>query len=462
MPNSSSRWFQIVALVAVVAVVASVVVAYVLGATSRTVTAYFASAEGLFEDNSVRVLGVPVGQITEVVPDGTRVRVEMEITDDELKLPADARAVVISPSVVTGRYVQFTPTYSTGPELADGAVIPIERTAVPLGVDDLARTATELATMLGPNGVNSEGALSDLLDVGAANLGGNGEAFNQSVRNFGELSGTLSDSREELFGTVTELQSFVSTIKANDAEVREFTKRLEDVSAFLAEDRDDLGDAFRELSIALGEVASFVRDNREVLDSNVESLTKVTDAVVRQRKALKEVLDVGPAAIGNLANAYNSVPGTLDTRVNMGGDGPETGGLLALLCQIAAPGFPSAPAIGALCAQVTGGGMGASSPEAITALRASIAEQAGVPVDQVPGLAVPTDEPGTVPDVTTLPGAPAPAPAAPSEPAAPPAPADADPARPAPAAPDEPAGLLGPAVPVAPLTPGSAPDEGGR
>jgi hypothetical protein len=100
----------------------------------------------------------------------------------------------------------------------------------------------------------------------------------------------------------------------NDAEVREFNKRLEDVAGFLAAERGDLATAVRELSIALGEVADFVRDNREVLHSNVDRLTDVTAVLVKQRNALAEVLDVAPAALGNLALAYNPASGTLDTR----------------------------------------------------------------------------------------------------------------------------------------------------
>lgn len=398
------RGLRIVAVAAAVVLAASFVVALALPGGGRTVSAYFASGEGVFPDNSVRVLGVPVGRITAVTPDGTRVRVDMEITDDDLTLPADVRAVVVSPSVVTGRYVQFTPTWSGGPELPDGAVIPIERTAVPLGVDDLTRTANDLATALGPRHANADGALSDALTVGARNLDGNGAALNQTVRDLGELSGTLSGSQEELFGTVRELQSFVANIKRNDAQVREFNHRLQDVAGFLADDRENLGDAFRELSIALGDVAAFVRDNRELLDTDVERLVNVTDAVVRQRKALAEILDLAPAALGNYANAHDAVSGTIHTRLNIGGGGP--GGLTALLCQLAAPQFPTAPHIGQVCAALTSG-----SAQALTALRG---KPAGAAADQVPGLAVPTDEPGAIPDVTTLP---APAEQAPDAPA---------------------------------------------
>jgi phospholipid/cholesterol/gamma-HCH transport system substrate-binding protein len=314
---------------------------------------------------------------------------------------------VISPSLVTGRYVQLTPTWSGGPELADGAVIPIERTAVPLGVDDLARTADELADALGPSGLNSEGALSDALDVGADNLGGNGQALNDTIRNLGELSGTLADSREDLFGTVTELQKFVSMLAANDGEVREFNRRLEDVAGFLAAERGDLATAVRELSIALGEVADFVRDNRELVHSNVDRLTDVTAVVVEQRKALAEVLDVAPAALGNLSLAYNGASGTLDTRANIN---ELTLPLPVLVCELVRRTGPVPPELAAVCDQIAPILEGLvplpSTAEVITSL------QSGQP-PPVPGLALPT-EPGPQ-AAPPLPGLPAAPPAQPEE-----------------------------------------------
>ncbi|GAA2550181.1 MCE family protein [Pseudonocardia hydrocarbonoxydans] len=381
------RQFQLVGLVAVIAVLLATAFVVIARPPGRSVVAYFTSATAVFEDNSVRVLGVDVGSIDRVIPEGTRVRVEMTIDDPDLRLPADARAVVISPSLVTGRYVQLTPTYSGGPELVDGAVIPVERTAVPLDVDDLARTATDLTDALGPNGVNADGSLSRVLDVGAANLGGNGQALNDTITDLGELSGTLADSREELFGTVTELQRFVAVIAANDAEVREFNTRLEDVAAFLADERGDLGDALRELSIALGEVAVFVRDNREILASNVDRLTEVTGVLVGQQRALAETLDTAPNALSNLANAYNGSSGTLDTRANIN---ELTLPPLVLICELLERGTPEALAelpVGVADACEALGPLEAlplpSAAEVITSLQAG-------EVPPVPGLALPT------------------------------------------------------------------------
>jgi virulence factor Mce-like protein len=282
----------------------------------RTITAYLTSAVGVYPDNEVLILGVPVGRITTVVPQGRLVKVTMTI-DNSVDVPAGASAVVIAPSLVAGRSIQLIPAYTGGPTMPDGGVIPVARTAVPLGVDDLTWAANDLATMLGPNGVNRSGALSDALDVAASNLRGNGQAINDTIGNVAALSETLTGSRKELFNTVTQLQSFVSTLAANDAQVRQFISQLADVSNFLAGERADLGAALRELSVALGEVASFVQDNRAVLRSNLDRLTEVTAVLVRQREALGQILDTAPTALSNLNNAYNSSSGTLDTRLNI-------------------------------------------------------------------------------------------------------------------------------------------------
>lgn len=312
----SGRVVRLIAVACVVALLVAGGLWWLNRAAHRTITGYFSSAVAVFPDNDVRILGVGVGKIISVHPQGPVVEVLMEI-DDSVPVPADARAVVVAPSLVTGRNITLTPAYTGGPTMPDGAVIPLERTSVPLGVDDLARAADDLATMLGPNGANRNGALSDLLDVGAANLEGNGPQLHDTITNLARLSETLAGSREELFGTVTELQSFVATLAASDPQVRQFTTQLADVSNFLAGERGDLGAALDELSGTLGEVAGFVRDNRAVLKSNVDRLTEVSAVLVAQRDALAEIFDVAPTGLANVAGAYNASSGTLDSRANI-------------------------------------------------------------------------------------------------------------------------------------------------
>jgi virulence factor Mce-like protein len=286
------------------------------GGDSRRVTAIFGAAVGVYPGSDVRVLGVRIGSVDEVEPRGTTVRVTMSV-DRSVRVPADAQAAVVAPSVVSDRYVQLAPAYTGGPELGDGATIPRERTATPVELDQLYESLNELTTALGPNGANRDGALSDLLDSAAANLEGNGQALGDTIGRLGDAARTLSGSEDDLFATVDQLQRFTGMLAANDGQVRDVNRQLAEVAGFLADERENLGGALNELAGALGQVQGFIQDNRAALKSNVDKLAGITQVLVDQRAALAETLDVAPLALGNLQNTYNAASGTLDTRADI-------------------------------------------------------------------------------------------------------------------------------------------------
>lgn len=312
-PSRLASRFALAVAVALLVTVGSWTIAAQQG--EYRVIALFETGVGVYEGTEVRVLGVLVGSVTGVHSDGKQVRVEMEI-DDGVAIPAGAQAVAVSPSLVGDRYVQFTPPYRGGPTMASGTTIPREDTATPLELDELLASVNELTTALGPEGANSDGSLSRLLDVGAANLGGNGQAIHDTLERIGRLASTVSEQRGNLFGSVRNLRTFVSTLVDSDAQVRTLTSRLADVVGFLATEKDDLGAALRALGPALGEVKGFVKDNRGLVRSNVNKLAKATRALVEQRGALAEILDVAPAALNNLINVYDADSGTLQLRAN--------------------------------------------------------------------------------------------------------------------------------------------------
>jgi virulence factor Mce-like protein len=304
-----------VALAAALVLVAALGWTVLRPAGQYRVTAYFKETVGLYPGSDVRVLGIPIGTIDEVVPLGDKVRVEMSI-DDDYDIPADADAVVLAPSLVSDRYVQFSPVYDGGPTMQDGAELSLDRTAIPVELDAVYGALDELSDALGPNGANKNGALSDLVDVGAANLKGNGKALNQTLTGFSQAVKTLAENRDDLFGSLDNLQTFTSALATIDAQVGQFNDNMAAVSDLLAGQREDLKTAVALLSDALGDVAGFVRDNSTLLSTNVNRLADVTLVLVQQRANLAEVLDVAPAALSNLSRAYNPDYGTLDTRDN--------------------------------------------------------------------------------------------------------------------------------------------------
>lgn len=304
-----------VAGIVALALVAALVVVLWPGGGTRTARAEFVRAVGLYQGSDVRILGVKVGEVTDVRPVGDRVLVDFSY-DEKYDVPADAKAVVVAPSVVSDRYVQLTPVYEGGPTLADDARIGLERTAVPVELDRIFSSLDDLNVALGPKGANQDGALSRLLAVGSDNLDGQGRNINRTVRDFSTALSTLSAGREDLFATVRNLQVFTTALADSDQQVQAFNSDLASVADQLAAEREELALALKHLAVALSEVAAFVKENRKNLTTDIAGLADITGTLAKQKDAMAEVLDAGPVALSNLQNAFNPASGTLDTRNN--------------------------------------------------------------------------------------------------------------------------------------------------
>lgn len=307
------------AIVPAVIVLALVVGAFAMfrGGDTKTLTAHFPRTISIYEGSDVRVLGVPIGHVESVTPSGTDVVVTMSY-DANVKVPADAKAVIIAPSIVGDRFVQLTPVYTGGDLMADGASLPEDKTAVPLELDQIYSSMDDLTVALGPTGANQKGALTDLLETTAENFGGQGAKFHQTIQDFGKLSDTLDDNKEELFGSARELEGFIGTLARNDKTVRRFNQSLSDASGMLAGERQELAASLRNLGTALGQVSTFVQENRDALGRNIKGLNRVSQVLVKRRDELDEILGTAPLALNNLYLTYNPQAGTLDTNANVG------------------------------------------------------------------------------------------------------------------------------------------------
>ncbi|MBA0126957.1 MCE family protein [Haloechinothrix sp. YIM 98757] len=279
-------------------------------------TAYFDRAVGLYADSSVRVLGIEVGSVTNVEPEGEHVRVDLAVRDD-VDVPADANAVVVAPSLVSDRYVQLTPVYESGEVMESGAVIPSDRTATPVELDELFDSLNTLAKDLGPEGANSDGSLSGALDTMAENLDGTGKNLNNTVTRLAELSRTFDQSGNDLFDTVEHLGEFTTMLARSDKQLDELFDTMADVTGFLSDESGDVGAALSSLAVALDDVNGFVDENEELLSSNVEKLSALTKELVDHRDSVAEVLDIGPNAMNNFINTYDAASGTIAVRGNI-------------------------------------------------------------------------------------------------------------------------------------------------
>lgn len=310
------RWVRWGAFGAIVVLLATAVTWLVVRNPEHRVTAYFTGTVGLYPESDVRVLGVVVGTVEDVEPQGERVRVSMSL-DPDVAIPADAGALIVTPSLVSDRYVQLAPVYDGGPRMTDGAVIDVDRTVVPVEIDELLSSLDDLTTALGPDGANGDGSLSELLRSAADTFDGNGEAFGDALRELGKAARTLSGSESDLFKTIDGLQKFTTMLAENDDTVREFNQLLARVSEVFAAEREDFRAAMRELSVALARVDSFVRDNRADVKATVDKLATTARVLAKQRDSLAEALDEAPKALRRLLRAYDPATGSIDSRVNL-------------------------------------------------------------------------------------------------------------------------------------------------
>ncbi|MFE4798084.1 MCE family protein [Streptomyces sp. NPDC056708] len=301
---------------AVVAVAATTGVMALDEEGTTTVTAYFDQATGVYAGSDLRILGVKVGTVESVKPRGKEVKVVLRV-DKGIKVPKEAHAVVVAPSLVADRYIQLAPAYDGGAVLADGAELPAANNATPVEVDQLYESITELTGALGPDGANTQGAFAGLLDTGAKNLKGNGKDIGDSIEQFGKATKTLDKSSGDLFDTLSYLQTFTTMLKENDGNVRAAEQQLNSVTGFLADDKKNLGAALQELGTALAQVKTFIQDNRGALKKNVDALVPLTQTLVDQRASLAESLDTLPLSAGNVINAYDPTNRTLNGRTDL-------------------------------------------------------------------------------------------------------------------------------------------------
>src|SRR5882757_1384401 len=104
-------------------VVAIAVVAAYLGwtlfqkLTNNTVVAYLSEANALYAGDKVQIMGLQVGRIDSIEPAGDKMKVTFHY-ENQYKVPANASAMVLNPTLVASRAIQLEPPYKGGPVMA--------------------------------------------------------------------------------------------------------------------------------------------------------------------------------------------------------------------------------------------------------------------------------------------------------------------------------------------------------
>jgi phospholipid/cholesterol/gamma-HCH transport system substrate-binding protein len=300
------------AAVLVVALVAGLVVALRDGGgVGRThLVAYFDNSNGIFVGDEVRIVGVPVGKIDKIEPQPLQAKISFWL-DDTYKVPADAKAVILSPSLVTSRAIQLTPAYVSGPVMADHTVIGRDRTAVPVEFDDFRQQLQKLNDALQPTHPGGVSPLGALVNTTADNLRGQGATIRDTIIKLSQAISALGDHSDDLFTTLKNLSLLVSALQGSSGLLTQLNQNLASVTNLVANDPNEVGNAVHDLGDLAGELTGFVNDNRESLGITANKLASVSQALHDSIPDIKEVLHVAAPTFQNFLNIYQPAQGTL-------------------------------------------------------------------------------------------------------------------------------------------------------
>lgn len=280
-------------------------------AMGRThVTAYFENSNGVFVGDEVRILGVPVGKIDTIEPQPTRVRVTFWF-DDEHQVPADAKAVILSPTLVTARAVELTPAYTNGPTLHDDAVIAQDHTAVPMEWDDFRTQLQKLTDTLQPTEPGGVSTLGAFVSTAADNLRGQGANIRDAITKLSQSISALGDHSQDIFGSVKNLSILVSALQDSTVLLGQLNENFASVTGLLANDPNEVANAVKDLNDVADEVTAFVADNREALGTTSDKVASVSQTLVDNLDDIEQLLHISPTTLANNVNTYQPAQGSL-------------------------------------------------------------------------------------------------------------------------------------------------------
>ncbi|GAY18840.1 virulence factor Mce family protein [Mycobacterium sp. shizuoka-1] len=280
--------------------------------TTNTVVAYFPEALALYPGDRVQIMGVQVGNIEKIEPAGDKMKVTFNYAS-KYKVPANATATILNPSLVASRVIQLAPPYSGGPVMADNAVIPIERTQVPVEWDDLRNQISDIVTKLGPTPEQPKGPFGEVLESFANGLEGKGEQINTTFRALSDAVTALNEGRGDFFAVLKSLALFVNALHKSDQQLVALNTDLATFTNSFTNSDQEVAKAVKDIDTLLTTARKFVNDNGSVLSKDINNLADVTNAILQPdaRNGLETVLHVYPNLAANLQNIYHPTHGAL-------------------------------------------------------------------------------------------------------------------------------------------------------
>ncbi|SFB28936.1 phospholipid/cholesterol/gamma-HCH transport system substrate-binding protein [Amycolatopsis marina] len=258
------------------------------GSPTYRVTAVFGDAAGLPLGGTVQIGQATVGRVADVRVADFHAHVDLDIHTD-VALPEDTGARLELTSALGEEFVVLEPPAARagGAALADGAVIPLERTS---RGPDVENTLAAVGVLLNGSGIDQ---IRTIVAEANAAIGGRAGRINGLIAQLDTILLSLDDSSDEILGVIDSMRDVSAQLAENRPTLRAAFTEIEPAIRVLLAERERFG-------TLLADVTSLGRTTHELIERSGPDLTQ-------QFRALRPVLDDLRALDGRLGTTLSGL-----------------------------------------------------------------------------------------------------------------------------------------------------------
>jgi phospholipid/cholesterol/gamma-HCH transport system substrate-binding protein len=258
------------------------------GTRGYRVVVQLADSGGIFANAEVTYRGVTVGRVERLRLSDDGVDVVLDIEDDAPPIPADTRAVVANRSAVGEQYVDLRPEHDRGPYLAEGSVVPRDRTSTPSSPETL---LSNLDTFVDSVPQDSLRTTVDELYLAFQNAG-------PALQVLLDSAGTLTDAATEHLPQTTSLLSNGRVVLETQAEqtrqILDYSGNLRLIAEQLKTSNPDLRRLIAAAPVVAVQVNDLLRDSGQDLGVIIANLLTTMQVTSTRTDGLEQLLVAFP------------------------------------------------------------------------------------------------------------------------------------------------------------------------
>jgi phospholipid/cholesterol/gamma-HCH transport system substrate-binding protein len=255
---------------------------------AQTYRAVFTNVTGLKSDDFVRIAGVEVGKVQDlVVQDDSTVLVDFT-ANDSVVLTQGSRAVIRYDDLIGGRYLALEDGAGPTKKINPGDTIPLDRTEPALDLDALIGGFRPLFKALDPKQVN---ALSGQL---ISAFQGQGTTIGSLLTQTASLTNTLAD-RDQLIGEViVNLNTVLGSLAGQSDQFGKAVTALSELVQGLKDHKEDIANGLAYTNASAGTIADLLAQARPPLKKVVTETDRAAGIVVADHDYFDNLLNTLP------------------------------------------------------------------------------------------------------------------------------------------------------------------------